>query len=131
MIASIERTGTRINTPNECRMALASPCLKHSLRPSASAASSTCDAEPSAHCPSDRSLYVHRKCYQELSSLLTKPLRMPSIPSSIEGHDLPKLLNIAEKTVKAKTDNSQILDSSLEERIPKFENSGRYLLNLA
>lgn len=61
-----------------------------------------------------------------ISSLLTNPpIRMPSIPTSIEGHDLQKLLKIAEKTVKAKTDNSQILDSSLEERIPKFENSGR------
>ncbi|GAX13043.1 hypothetical protein FisN_2Hh525 [Fistulifera solaris] len=48
---------------------------------------------------------------------------MPAIPTSVEGHDLSKLLKIAEKTVKAKTDNSQILDLSLEERIPKFESS--------
>lgn len=50
---------------------------------------------------------------------------MPSIPTSIEGHDLPKLLRIAEKTVTAKTENSQILDESLEGRIPKFEATGR------
>ena len=47
----------------------------------------------------------------------------------IEGHSIEKLLNLAQDTVTKKTRDSKLLDSEAEERIPKFEASGKAARN--
>jgi hypothetical protein len=49
---------------------------------------------------------------------------MPA-PREIEGYAIERLLALAEKTVKKKTKDTLILDAEAEERIPKFEASGK------
>jgi hypothetical protein len=49
---------------------------------------------------------------------------MPA-PKAIQGYSIERLLQLAETTVKKKTKDSSILDYEAEERIPKFEASGK------
>jgi hypothetical protein len=47
------------------------------------------------------------------------------MPREIEGYAIERLLQLAEETVKKKTRDTLILDAEAEERIPKFDASGK------
>lgn len=49
-----------------------------------------------------------------------------SSTEKIDGYSIGHLLKTAEQVVKKKTAHSVILDTAAEERIPKFDNQGRF-----
>jgi hypothetical protein len=50
---------------------------------------------------------------------------MPAFPKEIEGYSIERLLKVAENNVLKKTKDTLVLDAEAEERIPKFERSGK------